>query len=189
MNRIVLTSFLLTTLVYFSSCQSGMKTSGKKDSITTLNKEDSLQTIATLSSSKPDKNQIAIEGHYISSALEDGTAAPGCQITVDIVKRKAQYFYTLTSDTTYQGKVSISKNQENKETYVTFEGIEWAEYEGDISNDSEDERTQKSEMKLPVGIDGRFTGHEITIQNYGNAMNYYVKLAGCGDKFIRLVKQ
>lgn len=189
MNRIVMTSFLLTNLVYFSSCQSGMKTTVKKDSMTTPHQEDSLLNIATLSSSKPDKNQDTIEGHYISTGLEDGADAPGCQITVDIVKRKAQYFYTLTSDTTYKGKLSISKNQDSKETFVTFEGIEWAEYEGDISNDSEDERAQKPEMKLPVGIDGQLSRHEITIQNYGNSMNYYVKLAGCGDKFIRLVKQ
>jgi hypothetical protein len=190
MNNIVITSFLLTTLVCFYSCRSGLKTAVKNDSVTTQNKEDSLlASPGTLSSSKNHENQDTIAGHYTSAALEEGGSAPGCQITVDIVKRQAQYFYTLTSDTTYKGKVSLSKSKDSKETYITFEGIEWAEYEGDISNDTEEEKEQKPEIKLPVGIDGQFTGKEITIQNYGNSMNYYVKLAGCGDKYIRLVKK
>jgi len=184
MNNVVMTSFLLTILVYFSSCQSGVKTVLKSDSVTVSNPGETVLAKPALSAPTAD----AIEGHYISSALEDG-AAPGCQITLDIVKRQAQYFYTLISDTTYKGKVSISKSEDGKESYVTFEGIEWAEYEGDISNDSEEEREQKPVMKLPVGIDGQLQDKEIIIQNYGNSMNYYVKLAGCGDKYIRLVKK
>ena len=185
MNNVVMTSFLITVLVYFSSCQSGVKTVQKSDSVTVSNLGETVLAKPALSAPTAD----AIEGHYISSALEDGGAAPGCQITLDIVKRQAQYFYTLISDTTYKGKVSISKSEDGKESYVTFEGIEWAEYEGDISNDSEEEREQKPVMKLPVGIDGQLQDKEIIIQNYGNSMNYYVKLAGCGDKYIRLVKK
>lgn len=188
MNRMIMTSFLLTTLVYFSSCQSGMKQSVKNDSIATQNKEASLLH-SKLASSRTDKNQIIIEGHYTSSAAEDGGPAPACQIILDIVKHKDLYFYTLTLDTTYKGKVSISKSEDHKETFVTFEGIEWAEFEGDISNDSEQESSAKPAIKLPIGIDGQFKGNEITIQNYGNAMNYYVKFGGCGDKYIRLLKR
>jgi hypothetical protein len=41
---------------------------------------------------------------------------------------------------------------------------------------------------LPIGIDGLFSEKEITIQNYGNAMNYYVKLDDCGEKYIHFNK-
>lgn len=161
----ILMSLFLTFGVCLASCQSGQSQNTSKKVV-------------------PVKDQFV--GHYVSVPISEGETE-SCSMTVDIVKKAGKYFYTLTTDTTYKGSLKISK--EGKDTYVTFEGIPWAEYEGDISQDPEGEGTERPELELPVGIDALFSGNEINIQNYGNAMNYYVKLASCGDKFIRLVKR
>lgn len=164
----ILMSLFLTFGVCMASCQSGQSQNTSKTS---------KKVVAV-------KDQFA--GHYVSVPINEGEAK-SCDITVDIVKKAGKYLYTLTTDTTYKGSLKISR--EGKDTYVTFEGIPWAEYEGDISQDPEGEETERPEMEIPVGIDALFSGNEINIQNYGNAMNYYVKLGSCGDKFIRLVKR
>lgn len=158
-------SLFLTFGVCMASCQSGQSQNTAKKVV-------------------PVKDQFV--GHYVSVSLDEGETK-SCAITVDIIKKAGKYFYTLTTDTTYKGSLKISR--EGKDTYVTFEGIPWSEYEGDISQDPEGEETERPELEIPVGIDGQFSGNEINIQNYGNAMNYYVKLGSCGDKFIRLVKR
>ena len=42
--------------------------------------------------------------------------------------------------------------------------------------------------KRKVSIDAYYSPEKITIQNYGNAMNYYVKLYDCGEKYIHFKK-
>ena len=43
-------------------------------------------------------------------------------------------------------------------------------------------------LELPKDIEGVLYKDEITIQNSGNAMNYYVKFAECDLKYIHLTK-
>lgn len=113
-----------------------------------------------------------------------------CDMSVRISKIKGHYVYSFNiSGKTRKGKVTVQWGKGKEDTYITFEGIEWAEYEGDISNETDDQRSSKPQMKLPVGVSGQLSDKEITIQNYGNSMNYYVVFAECGQKYISLVKQ
>ncbi|OKS85183.1 hypothetical protein [Mucilaginibacter polytrichastri] len=130
--------------------------------------------------------QQNITGFYKAEPLEEGGTS--CDLSVLITKANGQYFYNLKiNGKSRKGRVKITKGDKAGETYINFTGIKWAEYEGDVSKLGDDD--ERPSLKLPVGIDGVLQGKEITIQNYGNAMNYYVKFFGCEEKFIRLVRQ
>jgi hypothetical protein len=139
---------------------------------------------------KPKQAPYAIEGIYKAESFkETGEDSNVCDMTVEIKKSKEGYNYKLTlSDTTYAGSVTISKNEKDKSTFVTFKGIQWAEYEGDISNRDDNDDNRPS-LELPVDVGGQLLGNEIIIQNSGNAMNYYTVFSECGEKYIRLVKR
>lgn len=112
--------------------------------------------------------------------------ADGCDLSLIISKIKNDYQYILkTNLRTLKGKTTYSKNSSG-ENYINLEGIQWDEYEGDISN--EDDSIPKKELEIPVGIDALYVKDTLTIQNYGNAMNSYTKISECGSKFIQLIK-
>jgi hypothetical protein len=128
----------------------------------------------------------AIEGLYIQKPYEEG--GENCNLSVKIKKEKGKYYYTLSlQDTVINGKVTVAKNNDkgDLEYAVTLEGIEWASYEGDVS----DESKPSKELDIPVGIETVLSNKELVFQNYGNSMNSYTVLEGCGQKYIRLVKQ
>ncbi|MFV0470407.1 MAG: hypothetical protein ACK5L7_00005, partial [Paludibacteraceae bacterium] len=70
--------------------------------------------------------------------------------------------------------------------YLTLKNIEWSENEGAL--DEEGEQVDDS-VELPKEIQGVLYKNEITIQNTGNSMNYYVKIAECDQKYIHLIKK
>ncbi|WP_244248529.1 hypothetical protein [Flavobacterium foetidum] len=71
-----------------------------------------------------------------------------------------------------------------------LEGIQWDEYEGDISNEEENDTiSQTKEIEIPVGIGASYVRDTLTIQNYGNSMNSYMKISECGLKYIQLIKK
>jgi len=122
-----------------------------------------------------------IVGIYRSSAPTE------CKLELKITQGQQGFFYVLTTpERILKGKITFVRSLEEATNYILLGGITWAENEGDVSN-AEDE-DNAAELELPVGIEGFFNPGEITIQNYGNAMNYYVKLADCGDKYIYLRK-
>ena len=43
-------------------------------------------------------------------------------------------------------------------------------------------------LSLPQEISGELNENEIIIQNYGNAMNYYMKLGECDVKYLYLIR-
>lgn len=132
-----------------------------------------------------------IEGIYKSEKIDENQEE-ACNLVIKINKRNGEYLYNFKSDErTLNGKVSFVRSIEENGVYIVFEGIEWAENEGDISNDLDNSADEKhEELELPVGVEeGSFSENEIDIQNYGNAMNSYLKLADCGAKFIHLKKQ
>ncbi|MGY4537855.1 hypothetical protein ACVW0P_002274 [Mucilaginibacter sp. UYNi724] len=97
----------------------------------------------------------------------------GCGIVVIITKKGAGYQYQLTTpEHTYEGKFSLDQSAD-KVSDILFGGITYAESDGDEKR---------------VGLGGQLSGDTITIQNYGNSMNYYVALGDCSEKYIRLVK-
>ena len=128
----------------------------------------------------------AIEGLYIQKPDEEG--GENCNLSLKIKKEKGKYYYTLSlQDTVIKGRVTVAKNKEKSdfEYAVTLEGIEWASYEGDVS----DENKPPQELDIPVGIEALWSNNELRFQNYGNSMNSYTVLEECGQKYIRLVKQ
>ena len=119
----------------------------------------------------------SIEGRYRNS---EETA---CELLLDIFKSGDGYSYKFQiEDRLYEGNISISIVGDEK--YVILEGIPWVKNIGPISNGEDPDDV---EGYPAYGIDLYWNDHEMVLQNYGNAMNYYVKLE-CDDKFIRFVK-
>jgi hypothetical protein len=128
------------------------------------------------------KNEESIEGIYKTAE---------CDISIEITKTKDGYQYFLkTNLRKLKGKATFSKN-ESGEKYLVLEGIQWDEYEGDISNQENESITesQPKELEIPVGIDANYVKDTLTIQNYGNSMNSYTKISECGLKYIQLIKK
>jgi len=172
MNR---STLLLILPMIFVACQS--KPAKTVSAIKATKKDTVKSAIKT-----PEASDIT--GTYYAESLDGQSES--CNMSVEIKKDGAGYSYEISlNDKKTKGKASLQKG-EDKQTYINFEGIKWAEYEGDISNDPE--KGDTTLLELPVGISGVIAGNEITIQNTGNAMNYYVKFAGCDEKYIRLVK-
>lgn len=125
----------------------------------------------------------------ICGKYETNEEQGGCPMTLLILNNKGDLNYILTTiNESYKGKISITRELEieNTKIYIKLEGIQWAEYKGDISKD---ESINEDIQGRPVGIDGLLNENEIIIQNYGNAMNYYVKFQECSQKYIYLIKK
>lgn len=167
MNKNLFFAFLSFYFVLVSCNQKTEKTSSNENA-----KE------AAVSSQLPLKDEI--EGTYY---------AHGCTISLIISKIKTDYNYILkTSIRTLKGKANYTQNSSG-EKYLVLEGIQWDEYEGDISNEEENDSIPRKELEIPVGIDALYVKDTLTIQNYGNAMNSYTKISECGEKYIQLIKK
>jgi hypothetical protein len=166
-----LTLFII--ILFFYSCNSNKK---KKPEI--LKKET--QTLID-----SNKNEDPVAGIY--ATIMDSNNANDCKLIIELVKSQGNYLFTLkTNSRNVKGKAKLVTNQSG-EKYVVLEDIPWDEYEGDISNEEDTMRTK--EIEIPKGIDFLYDKDTLTIQNYGNTMNYYTKLGECGAKFIQLVKK
>lgn len=165
---------ILIIILSFYACDSNKKKEPE------ISKENS-QTLIEDSN----KNEDSIEGIY--TAVMDSNNADDCKLTIELLKTKENYIFTLkTNLRNIKGKANFITN-ESGEKYVVLEDIPWDEYEGDISN--EEDTVKSKEIEIPKGIDFLYNKDTLTIQNYGNAMNYYTKLGECGAKFIQLVKK
>lgn len=109
-----------------------------------------------------------------------------CVLTMKISKSKGEYYYHFKSTIrTLTGKVTFSRSLEENLLYISFNGIEWEDYSAEVGPDDEPKETKY----LPTVVDGLLSDNQIVIQNYGNSMNAYTKLAECGDvKYIYLKK-
>lgn len=126
-----------------------------------------------------------IEGTYV--VINKYENAEKCMMKITIEKASDQYRYTFQSESrTLKGKLSLEADKIGNGYFITLEGIEWSEYEGALDDEGE---PKEKDLALPVGIQGAIQENAITIQNYGNSMNYYQQLADCGDKYIVLQKQ
>jgi len=136
----------------------------------------------------------AVSENRLEDEISGTYTAEDCDISIVISKIKNDYQYILKTNTrNLKGKANYSKN-DSGEKYITLEGIPWDEYEGDISNEEEndsvsDSKPGKKELEIPVGIGALYVKDTLTIQNYGNAMNYYTKISECGLKYIQLIKK
>ena len=135
----------------------------------------------------------AVSENRLEDEISGTYTAEGCDISIIISKIKNDYQYILKTNTrNLKGKATYSKD-DSGEKYITLEGIPWDEYEGDISNEEENDSVSDSkrgkELEIPVGIGALYVKDPLTIQNYGNAMNYYTKISECGLKYIQLIKK
>jgi len=125
-------------------------------------------------------------GTYITA---NNDAGAHCLLKITHLQNGIGYAYRLTTDERMEeGKLTYTHDATTNEDFIMLEGIHWDEYEGDISQEDEDNPAEKEPFESPIGISGTLTGDTITIQNYGNAMNSYTKLAEVSDKYIVLVK-
>ncbi|MFT3795270.1 hypothetical protein [Flavobacterium sp.] len=132
-----------------------------------------------------------ISGFYKTE--KDSLETEECPFSIRIYKEKGSYrYHLLTNLRNLSGKVSFDRGESN-EVYLVFEGVEWDEYEGDITNETDEDESNddetKEELVLPTEVEAFLGKDTLTIQNTGNAMNYYVKIGECGRKFIHLIKQ
>lgn len=116
-----------------------------------------------------------------------------CNLTLSFSKLKGEYYYNYKStDRNLKGKVLFSREDD---LYISLSEIEFAEDYFDISLPEEDlEKTKEYEElkrigKRYIGVGCYYSPEELIIQNYGNAMSYYVKLYDCGEKYIHFKKQ
>lgn len=116
-----------------------------------------------------------------------------CNLTLLFTKSKGEYYYSYKSkERNLKGKLNFYREDG---LYINLSEIEYAEDYFDVSLAEEDPEKEKEYAKLKkigkrtVGVEGQYSPEEITIQNYGNAMNYYVKLNDCGEKYIHFKKK
>lgn len=174
-------------VLLLNSCTSKSSGTGTQITDTTI-ATDSPKTV-TKPVNKNDASTLPnIVGNYKAVPL-DGEDTGACNLVLSITRQNNQYLYRFTiQDSIVTGKVTLSKSEDLQQAQLllTLEGIKWASYEGDISN--EDEHPAE-DLEIPVGITMGFLNKELTFQNYGNAMNSYTVLNGCDQKFVRLIKQ
>lgn len=121
-----------------------------------------------------------IEGVYVNNEETK------CNLQLTISFSEGEYFYKLkTPIRTLSDKVTFFRDLEEQKVYINLEGIEWAESLGSIDENGNPKNPVHDTQK---GIEGELAGDYIYIQNYGNSMNYYVKLEDCKDKYVFLKK-
>ena len=168
-----ITSILI--LIFIFSCNQTTKINETKKKLN-VSKELKKELVKTVNTKLLIPKNI--EGTYTNSKETE------CKIQLIITKNGKEYFYKIkTDERLLNGKVSFYKNE--NEVYINFCGIEWAENNGELNENGE---PKDENLKLPIGIEGLLNENEITIQNYGNSMNNYVKLYDCEDKYIVLKK-
>lgn len=164
---------LSITILFFYACNSNKK------------KEPEILKKETQILMNSNKNEDPVTGIY--TAIVDSNNNDECKLIIELVKSNGNYLFTLkTNSRNVKGKAKVLTN-ESGEKYVVLEDVPWDEYEGDISNEEDTMKTE--EIEIPKGIDFLYNKDTLTIQNYGNAMNYYTKLGECGAKYIQLVKK
>lgn len=123
-----------------------------------------------------------IEGNYNIEENESD-----CKMQLELYYKNKQLHYQLVTNTKkYADKAILELNEKKDGYYITFKNIEWSEDEGALDNEGE---PIVKERTLPQDIQSVMYKNEITIQNSGNAMNYYIKIGDCDLKFIKLIKK
>lgn len=178
MKKILL---LLIIVFVLQSCENKRE---KHKSIEISKKEPQNITDTVQNIVQPIKNNdllFDIEGNYtFKDDLTD------CKISLSLFYKNGVLKYNMNTNTRkLSGIAKINLNERKDGYYITFENIEWSENMGAINTEGE---SSEENLPLPQDIEGVLYKNEITIQNSGNAMNYYVKLGECDVKYIHLVK-
>ena len=179
------TPFILSALLFLMACTESKTANStnpiaKKKIKTNSIKIDSISTIEPKITKQTTLFEIA--GNYI---LEDNDT--DCKFDLSLYYKNDQLFYQLHTNTRkLTDKAEIELNEKKDGYYITFNNIEWSENEGALDDDGEQ---IDKELVLPTTVQGVLYKDKISIQNTGNAMNYYVKIGECDLKFIHLIRQ
>lgn len=133
---------------------------------------------------KPLKNETLfnVEGNY-SLELSDSD----CRFDLKLFREKGQLRYTLVTNTRdLTGAAEIELNDKKDGYYLDLKDLEWSENEGSLNDEGE---PIEDDIKIPTTVQGVMYKDEITIQNAGNSMNYYVKIGECDLKYIILKRK
>jgi len=173
-------------LFCFMSCQSQDKTNhASKKKIEKIVYAEPKQTKTdTVAKTKPTikKTIFPIEGTYV---IENDD--PSCEMTLMLSYKADQLVYKLTTNKrTLADKAEIELNESKNGYYLTLKNIEWSENECTLDDEGE---PIDPDITLPTEVQGILEKNQITIQNAGNAMNYYVKIGECNAKYIQLIKK
>ncbi|RLJ69615.1 hypothetical protein [Pedobacter alluvionis] len=180
-----ITPILLLVLI-FISCNEEKKINhaGKKKIEKIVNAVPKQAKTDTVVKTKPiiKKTIFPIDGTYV---IENDD--PSCEMTLMLSYQADQLVYKLTTNKrTLTDKAEIELNESKDGYYLTLKNIEWSENEGTLDDEGE---PIDPDITLPTEIQGVLEKNQITIQNTGNVMNYYVKIEECNAKFIRLIKK
>lgn len=175
---LIIITFMLATQSCSKDKNSQTETASKIDTAETENHKKS-----DISLEKDlEKNQdliFDIEGDYESKDTD-------CKMNLKLYHAEGKLKYDLKTD---RKKITdfatLELNEKKDGYYITLKNIEWSENLG--ATDSDGNAMDKN-LPLPQEIQGSLSKNEITIQNYGNAMNNYEKFAECGLKYINLMK-
>lgn len=141
---------------------------------------DSLQNVRQYADS--DDLLFDIAGNYTLTKDE----VTDCKFFLSLFFKNGILKYEMQINTQkHSGNAEIALNEKADGYYITFKDIEWSEYLGAIENEG---TNSEEDLELPKDIQGVLYKDEITIQNSGNAMNYYVKFAECDLMYIHLIK-
>ena len=120
---------------------------------------------------KPADGSSQIEGRWKNSEDTD------CKLLLDIIKSGDEFSYRFhANNRLYEGKVTVYPDG------IELEGIPW------ISNLGDTIMFPNAEETPAFGIDFVWEDGKFVMQNYGNAMNFYIKL-DCSAKYITLIKE
>jgi len=123
-----------------------------------------------------------IEGSY-SIELSDSN----CKFDLTLYREKGQLRYKLVTKTrNLTGTAEIELNEKKDGYYLDLKDLEWSENEGALNDEGE---PIEEDIKIPTTVQGVMYKDEITIQNAGNSMNYYVKIGECDLKYINLKRK
>jgi len=150
----------------------------------------------TIECTEPEFTRIEKLRHYMENvpfSIPDSLAgkyvSDGCFLEIDIIKDKGEYRYIMqTGEKKYNGSIRFSSESEMGEQrlWVILQDFQWAEYKGNLMDVEDPDEVPSLDM---WGLDLYYDKGELTFQNYGNAMNYYVKMNECDQKYIRLIKE
>ena len=109
-----------------------------------------------------------------------------CKFFLSLFFKNGTLKYDIQINTKkHSSNAEIVLNERADGYYITFKDIEWSEYLGAIDPEG---TNSEEDLELPRNIQGVLYKDEITIQNSGNAMNYYVKFGECDLMYIHLIK-
>jgi len=132
-------------------------------------------------SEKNEKLLFDIEGEYSFKAN-----FTDCKINLTLYYTNNQLKYRLKTNTReISNNASLELNETKDGYYIILENIEWSEYLGALDDEG---NPIEENLSLPQEISGELNKNEIIIQNYGNAMNYYMKLGECDVKYLYLIR-